>query len=83
LADLHAFNAPEFKQVGLAVPPTELFDGFSSYSIYKSLFILGRCTVSMTVLAPKIEGFEISPKPQKENFLENGFCDSDQISVIY
>jgi hypothetical protein len=28
LADLHAFNAHEFKQVGLAMPPTELLDGF-------------------------------------------------------
>jgi hypothetical protein len=83
LADLDAFNTREFRQVGLAMPQTELLDEFSSYLIFKSLrvFILGWCPVNMSALAPKIGGLQISPKSQNCNFLENDSCDSDQISA--
>jgi hypothetical protein len=83
LADLHAFNNREFKQVGLAMPPDQLLEEFCSYAVFKSSLFLDRCLVNMTVLAPKIECLQISPKSQNGNFLENGSYDYDRISVIY
>jgi hypothetical protein len=41
------------------------------------LFILGRCTVNLNILPPKIEALQMGPQAQTGNFLENGYNDFD------
>jgi hypothetical protein len=80
-------NIPEdtilHKQAGLAMSLRELVDGLRSYSTFKSPFIPGWSPENVTKLVPKTEGLQRCPKSQNGNFLGNGFCSSDKISVVH
>jgi hypothetical protein len=72
LMDLHIFRLIGYENVVLAchlyvcmdvcplVP--EQLDGFYSYSVVKSLSIIGQCPVNMNIPAPKIGTLEKRPK---------------------
>jgi hypothetical protein len=49
----------------------EEFDGFYSYSVFKSLLIITQCLVKMNILAQKIGAPKMDSKKQKCEFLEN------------
>lgn len=73
--DLHVFNHLNPKRsfhnavlisvclcVCMSSLASERFDGFYSYSVFKSLFNLGRWPVNMNNLAPKLEALYRAPK---------------------
>jgi hypothetical protein len=47
-----------------------------------SLSIIGQCPVNMNILATKNRALQMSPK-KRNDFLKNGFNNSDSISVMY
>jgi hypothetical protein len=55
----------------------EPLDGFYSYSVLKSLSLVGRCSANMVVPAPEIGTHQTIPKTQRVDFLGNGFYDVD------
>jgi hypothetical protein len=41
------------------------FDGFYSYSVFKTLSVIGRSPMNMNVSAPKIRSLQVSPMKSK------------------
>jgi hypothetical protein len=51
--------------------------------VFKPLAIIGRCPLSMDVLAQEIKAFKINPEEFNDGFLENGRKDFYYIPVLY
>jgi hypothetical protein len=60
----------------------ERFNGIYSYSILKSLSVIGWWPKNTNILTPKIRAPQMDPKRLNGDFLENGYMDFDQILVI-
>jgi hypothetical protein len=60
----------------------EWLEGLYSYSIIRSLCILGRCPVNLDAPILKIGRLQIGPKTQNSGFLKNNSNYFDYISVI-
>jgi hypothetical protein len=66
-----------------ASPASELFNGFYSYSVLKSVFAMGLCPVNMNILAQEIMVFQMSPNTQNDDFPQNGCNGFYQIVLFY
>jgi hypothetical protein len=50
----------------------EWLDGFYSYSIFKSVSVIGRCQMNMNIQAPKVGVFQMVPETQNGDIIEDG-----------
>jgi hypothetical protein len=61
----------------------ERLDGLYSYWAFKSLSTLGRCPGNLGIPTPKTAAPSMRSETEVGNFLENGYNDFGNISVIY
>jgi hypothetical protein len=58
-------------------------EGFYSYLLFKSLYVIGWCPGNLNILVTKIETPQMGPKKPNGNFLANGRNNLYLIPVIY
>jgi hypothetical protein len=49
----------------------EWLDGFYTYLVFKSLPIIGWCTLNINILVPKMRAFHMGPNKQNGDILKN------------
>jgi hypothetical protein len=58
----------------------EQLDGLYVYSVFRSLSVTGRCSLNMSILAPKMRALQMIPPPPKEQ--KRRFSQKDVLSDL-